>query len=86
LPPIAVFRVGDEYFCTQDACTHAGASLGDEGTLEGHIVECSWHEGRFDVRTGAVCAAPPDCGLKTYPVSVDDGVVYIIEAEDAPAR
>jgi p-cumate 2,3-dioxygenase ferredoxin component len=84
LPPVAVFRVGDAFYCTQDKCTHAGASLGDEGSLEGYVVECAWHEGRFDVRTGAVCARPPEQALQTYAVVVEDGAVFIDVATATP--
>lgn len=73
---LAVFRVGPDYFCTQDKCTHAGASLGAEGSLEGHVVQCSWHEGRFDVRTGEVCGPPCQVALRTYPVLIEAGTVY----------
>jgi p-cumate 2,3-dioxygenase ferredoxin component len=73
---LAVFRVGSDFYCTQDKCTHAGASLGAEGSLDGHVVQCSWHEGRFDVRTGQVCAPPCQIALRTYPVVIEAGTVY----------
>jgi p-cumate 2,3-dioxygenase ferredoxin subunit len=78
LPPLAVYRVNDEeFYCTQDMCTHGHASLSDEGDLEGYIVECSWHEGKFDVRSGQPCALPCTEALKTYAVVVADGDVLI---------
>jgi nitrite reductase/ring-hydroxylating ferredoxin subunit len=36
--PIALFRLGDEFFATDDTCTHAQSSLA-EGYIEGDIVE-----------------------------------------------
>ncbi|HKT73194.1 MAG TPA: non-heme iron oxygenase ferredoxin subunit [Steroidobacteraceae bacterium] len=81
LPPLAVYRVGDEeFFCTQDMCTHGNASLAGEGDLEGYIVECSWHEGKFDIRTGQPCALPCTEPLKTFPVAVEDGEVFLKQA------
>jgi p-cumate 2,3-dioxygenase ferredoxin component len=78
LPPLAVYRVGDaEFYCTQDLCTHGNASLSDEGDLQGYIVECSWHEGKFDIRSGRPCALPCTEALKTFPVIVADGAVFI---------
>lgn len=77
LQALCVYHVDDEFYCTQDLCTHGNASLGDEGDLEGHIVECSWHEGKFDVRTGEPCALPCTEPLETYPVIVEGGEVFI---------
>jgi p-cumate 2,3-dioxygenase ferredoxin subunit len=78
LPPLAVYRVtDDEFYCTQDLCTHGNASLSDEGDLQGYIVECSWHEGKFDIRSGQPCALPCTEALKTFPVVVDGGAVFI---------
>lgn len=77
-PPLAVYRVNEaEFYCTDDTCTHGAASLADEGILEGYIVECSWHEGKFDVRTGQPCALPCTVPLKTYPVIVEGDEVVL---------
>lgn len=78
LPDVAVYRLeGDEVYVSDDLCSHGKASLGDEGYLEGHIIECTWHEGKFDIRTGEPVALPCDTPIKTYPVTVKDGDVYI---------
>jgi p-cumate 2,3-dioxygenase ferredoxin component len=77
LPRLAVYRVGDQFFCTQDMCTHGAASLSDEGDLNGFIIECTWHDGKFDVRTGEPCALPCTEALRAFPVTVEDGEVFI---------
>jgi len=78
LPPLAVYRVGaDQIFVTDDTCTHGQASLGEEGYLEDYIIECTWHEGKFDIRTGEVVSMPCTEPIKTYAVTVKDGDVYI---------
>jgi nitrite reductase/ring-hydroxylating ferredoxin subunit len=77
LPALAVYRVGDEFYCTNDHCTHGAASLSDEGDLEGYIVECTWHQGKFDIRTGKPCALPCTVPLKTYRVVLKDESVFI---------
>jgi nitrite reductase/ring-hydroxylating ferredoxin subunit len=77
LPKLAVFRVGDEYYCTQDHCTHGAASLSDEGDLAGYIIECTWHDGKFDVRTGKPCALPCTEPLRVFPVTLDGDDVFI---------
>ncbi|MCY4426551.1 MAG: non-heme iron oxygenase ferredoxin subunit [Halieaceae bacterium] len=85
LPPLAVYRVsGDEIYVTEDTCTHGQASLGEEGYLDGHIIECTWHDGRFDIRTGEVVAMPCEKPLKTFPVTVKDGDVYVSVQESTP--
>jgi nitrite reductase/ring-hydroxylating ferredoxin subunit len=41
------------------------------------IIECPKHNGRFDYRTGEAKGAPVCVNLKTYPVTVIGGTVYI---------
>ena len=41
------------------------------------IIECPKHNGRFNYRTGLAKGAPACVNLKTYPVKVDGGQVYI---------
>jgi p-cumate 2,3-dioxygenase ferredoxin subunit len=74
---IALYNVDGRIYATADTCTHAAASLSEDGTLKGQIVECGWHNGCFDVTTGEPCASPCTVALKTYRVDVVDGVVNI---------
>ncbi len=76
-PPFAVYHVEGNYYVTDDTCTHGAASLSEDGELNGFHIECTWHFGVFDVRTGEVVASPCTEPLKTYPVTVKDGAVYI---------
>ncbi len=62
---LAVFNVDGEFYVTDDACTHGPGSL-SEGYLDGHVIECDFHNGAFDVRTGEVVAPPCMIPLKTY--------------------
>jgi len=73
---LAVYNVDGEFFVTDDACTHGPGSL-SEGELYGDIIECNFHGGQFNVRTGEVAAPPCMAPLKTYKVSVADGDVCI---------
>ncbi len=70
---LAVYRVDDEFFVTADRCTHGGASFAEEGELDGHVVECGWHNGTFDIRTGAALTLPCRTPLMTYTTRVEDG-------------
>ncbi len=77
LPPLAVYHIEGKFYVTDDTCTHANASLAGEGELRGFHIECTWHFGVFDVRTGEVASGPCTEPLKTWPVTVQDGAVYI---------
>ncbi len=69
--PIAVYRVDGQFFVTSDRCTHGAASLSEEGELEGHVIECAWHYGTFDVRTGNALTLPCRAALPTFDILVD---------------
>jgi len=75
--PIALYNVGGTLHATSNTCTHGEASLAEDGALNGHTVECGWHYGAFDVRTGAVLAAPCEAPLRSYAVVLRDGKVYV---------
>jgi biphenyl 2,3-dioxygenase ferredoxin subunit len=74
--PLAVFNVAGEYLCTVDMCTHESSSLSD-GYIDGDTVECALHFARFSLRTGAVLCPPAILPVKTFPVKVEDGKVYV---------
>jgi p-cumate 2,3-dioxygenase ferredoxin subunit len=74
---IALYKVEGTLYATADTCTHGGASLSEDGTLKGKIVECSWHNGSFDVTSGEPCASPCAVALKTYKVQVVDRLVVV---------
>ena len=73
---LAVFNVHGEYFVTDDLCTHGPGSL-SEGYIEEDVVECNFHNGQFNIRTGEVVLPPCMVPMKTYPTSVEDGKVVI---------
>lgn len=73
---IALFNVEGELFAIDDTCTHRGASL-SMGEVVGTEVSCPFHDARFCLRTGKVLSMPATEDVSTYPVSVENGVVYI---------
>ncbi len=75
-PPLAVYRIGEQYFVTSNVCTHS-YSLLTEGYQEGDQIECAVHGGTFDIRTGEATAFPCQEPLVTYPVTVVDGRIGI---------
>ena len=73
---LAVFNVGGEFYVTDDACTHGPGSL-SEGEVNGDVVQCNFHGGEFNIRTGEVVLPPCMVPVKTYPVLIVDGKVTI---------
>jgi p-cumate 2,3-dioxygenase ferredoxin subunit len=74
---VAIYNVNGHFFVTDDRCSHGEASLSEDGSLDGHEVECSWHFGRFDIRTGMPCAMPCEHAIRCWPVKIDNGRVYV---------
>src|SRR5881275_2989167 len=74
---IAVHRVGDDIFATDDLCTHEAWSLGDDGELEGHEIVCCLHLAAFDVRDGTPTRYPATVPLRVYPVRIAEDEVWV---------
>lgn len=73
----AVYRSpDDQYYATDGLCTHEKIHLAD-GLVMDNIIECPKHNGRFDYRTGEAKSAPVCINLRTYPVRVEDGKVFL---------
>lgn len=73
----AVYRLaGNKFYASDGLCTHGRAHLAD-GLVMGNIIECPKHNGRFDATTGKAMGAPACIDLKTYPVQVEAGEVFI---------
>ena len=74
---LAVFNLDGEFHVIDDACTHGPGSL-SEGTICGDVVECDFHNGAFNIKTGAVVQPPCMVPVKTYRTVIDsDGFVSI---------
>ena len=43
----------------------------------GDVIECPKHNGRFDYRTGEAVRVPARNALRTYPVRVEGGNVFL---------
>ena len=80
---IAVANVGGNFYAFEDRCTHGEASLADDGQLIGFSVECGWHCGQFDIRTGAAIAAPCEIDLKTFDLTRQEDSLFVRAAEVA---
>jgi nitrite reductase/ring-hydroxylating ferredoxin subunit len=76
---VALFRRGDEILAIGNECPHQGGSLCD-GWVEGDIVICPLHGWEFDLRSGA-CMTVPGESVPRYTATVEDGAIYLEEAE-----
>lgn len=73
----AIYRSPDDaFYATDGHCTHEQFHLAD-GLVMDDIIECPKHNGRFNYKTGEAKGAPVCVNLKTYPVKVEAGTVYI---------
>jgi naphthalene 1,2-dioxygenase system ferredoxin subunit len=72
----ALFKAEGAVYATDSHCTHGHARL-CEGFVEGHEVECPLHQGRFDLRTGQPTCPPVTQAVKTYPVRIQGGRVFL---------
>jgi nitrite reductase (NADH) small subunit len=69
-----------EWYATQNECPHRqqmALSRGMIGAMgEEPKVACPFHKKTFSLKTGE-CLSGDVCNIKTYPVKVEDGMVYI---------
>lgn len=73
---VVLANVGGEIVAFGNECSHRGGPLG-EGILMGEVVECPWHAGQFNVKSGEVVGPPPDSSVRTYKVQVEGDDVSV---------
>jgi nitrite reductase/ring-hydroxylating ferredoxin subunit len=79
---VALFNVGGKFYAIDDACPHAGSSLGN-GKLDGRIVTCRSHGMKIDVVTGSFPASE-GFAVTSYPVMILAGKINV--AVDSPVK
>ena len=72
---VVVARVGGTVYAFSGRCAHMACPLA-LGTLNGHLVTCSCHDWRFDIRTGRFVDAP-EIGVDAYEVKSDAGKLFV---------
>lgn len=73
---VVLANVDGTIYALRDQCSHEEYPLSD-GELDGTDVVCVYHGARFDACTGARKALPAVRPVKSYPVEVRDGHVYV---------
>ena len=74
---VLVVNIEGEFFCTSARCPHAGGAPLAEGTLNGTVLTCPWHEAQFRVTDGQVLRGPASENLLVYKIIVKDNSIFI---------
>ena len=90
---LAVGVSADKPFAVCNRCRHLFGSLGKGWATDDGCLQCPWHGALYDVGTGAMVRGPqgafkPVAGavkattgarsLKTFPVEVRDGAIWLV--------
>lgn len=74
---IIVAHTEGGFYAFDEMCSHEDYPLLN-GALRSDHVECPLHGSRFCLRTGKPMEEPATEAIKTYPVEVTDGMIYIV--------
>lgn len=72
-------RAEDGWYCVDELCSHEDYSL-YFGCIKGRSIKCSLHGSYFDLATGKPLNEPADCPIRSYPVRVEDGQIWVAPA------
>ncbi len=78
---IALFRTTAGVYAADNRCPHQGYALKD-GDIRGDVLTCAWHNWKFRLSDGTCVFGGEN--IRTYPVSVRDGWVYVDTTDPAP--
>ncbi len=73
---VALFRTEEGVYALDDVCSHEYSRL-SEGDVWAGEVYCPKHGSRFSLKTGAVTGLPATQPVRTWPVKVEDGGIWI---------
>lgn len=65
-----------KYFVVDEMCSHEDYSL-YLGCIKDDKIKCSLHGSYFDLQTGQPTCDPADQPIKTYPVKIEEGQVWV---------
>ncbi|MCP5028036.1 MAG: non-heme iron oxygenase ferredoxin subunit [Actinomycetia bacterium] len=76
--PVAVVRIGDDFYALGDTCSHADVSL-SEGAVEADelILECWRHGAQFRLNDGVAVTLPATRPVPVYDIRVDGDDVFV---------
>ncbi len=73
--PALLLRIGNDYYCLEDRCSHDGQPLTD-GAIVAHSIECPRHGARFDLASGAALCMPATQPIRAFQVEIRDDGIY----------
>lgn len=73
---ILLVAVAQTLYAVEAVCPHHWVSL-ERGRVLGEEIECPAHRARFNLRTGERTYGPTRVGLKTCPVRIANGSVWV---------
>lgn len=73
---VAVANYEGNFHAFGNICPHAAGPIG-EGFLDGCVVECPWHAGRWDITTGKALTALATADIPLFEVRVVDEDIEI---------
>ena len=73
---ILVVRLGEEIYALSNICSHQFALMSD-GYIDGREIEFPLHQARFDIPSGRPLCPPATKPLRTFPVKVEDGTIFV---------
>jgi nitrite reductase (NADH) small subunit len=72
---LAVFNIEGRFYAIRNRCPHEGGPVAT-GPLKGTVITCPRHGWQFDVTTGQSTNRGA-FSVKTYPVVIKEGAVYV---------
>ena len=72
-----VIRGGDNLYACERYCTHERFPLEFGEVEDEHLLVCTYHGARFDLRSGKVITPPATVELKVYDVAEEDGNIVV---------
>lgn len=73
---VVIVNAGGDFFAVGSQCTHRRAPMA-RATVMGRRIVCPWHDGSFDLDTGAPLTPPVETPIQTYEVRVHEGQVHV---------
>jgi 3-phenylpropionate/trans-cinnamate dioxygenase ferredoxin subunit len=70
-----------EIYAIADRCTHRDFPMANGTVHGGATIECAWHGGCFDMKTGRAIRLPAIKAIKTYEVRIE-GIDILVGTEN----
>lgn len=74
---IAIFRLGELIYATDNICSHQYARLSD-GYIVDNCVECPLHQGLFEVSTGKAQGGIVKKDIRTFQTRLDGNQIFVL--------